>query len=1361
MSPTEDLPDALIGDEKRQAVDSLRGYLYQIWHSVAAWIDLGEDEALYLEGAEDFDVVSKQIASTNQIKDTAKSGNITLRSKDVLEAINHYWEHRISNKSVKVFFRFLTTARPGIEQGKPFGNGISGIALWNKLRDEKSDEGIKLIVNFLANEPETSTNVKHFLEKASVSDVKDNLIDRIVWDVGNPGIPYIENLIRDKLIVHGEKFGVSPAESAKVVDHLLKEAFDVAVQPENRMLKRARFLVIFEEKTSVRVPLPQLLALTRLAGQEQALIIQQTDPFAVPALSFRMLQRSLVVDEISKKLAQHRVVILNGSTGMGKSTLAKLATANFSGTWLWADLRSRESGRLAQTLHAASLAIHRSSDVCNVVLDDVTLNDDGGQRDNQLSAFLYAVMQQGGKVIITSQGNIPSKVTLQLSLSREVYFQVPPLSVVEIESFAKASGCISETDERSWAKSIFLQTNGHPHLVHAYISSLATRGWPAYGVDNLLEHPPEEVEQVRTEARQLLQQLPSRESRELLNRLSIVHQPFRRDHAVKLAETEPAIEDFIGSFDRLVGPWIEHLERTYYRLSPLLDQLATQSWSVEKLQTWHRKIVHVIDSCGSFSTHEISALLLHGLCGKAEKNLASLAIGLLLNSDFPDIHIADALSWFTEIAAEHPQRLYDENHSLSLLLRQLQFKLSLFSDEISARKIAKAWDYEASKPETQPHDKAIFIFRVITAHQFYYNPRRLVEVLAEVAVADTEQPFLSKLMPGTADLREWMLSADGSYDPIQTLFRFIPGRYRKPSDVLTLLEALDSTPDSVRRRMLQLFKTFSGEARLFVDRIWMYEADQKEPNWQKCLRHLERVLDYASRWNAIELAAAAYRGTAIVYHEYLHEPDTAMAVLTAAQQQLGIVNDLEDKRADVFMEGKQYRQAYDIWQSILPQWTPPSHHGDTAPLYACRQAAMAAFYLGDREQAAQLMFAGYERAERLGRRQLLAVGFLADYAFVKWIASGIHSSFVSLVKMVELLQELPDPLSDATSYTLHRRAGKLLLWVEHQVTNKISAVSVPEPIVGACSNPGKEAGFSVKDPLAPIDYSWMMLINIEVTARLGDRIFLSHYHRLTKSDDMIVRFQLHTSAIRHSLQKRDLLALTNETIFVDIEQRRLKKIKDDGNFKIPASHPLLQLFEEPSPEHIEFVCLTLLCGLIRQQATKGLLSSLDCIDDALRPHPAYQVVRRWVSFVKHSIAQPARVKLGQLNSKTTATSDRIALAFLLSTEPNLDIDALFFSQCVLISNCLESPWLKEIADDVAEILRERWQAVIQEPALLRSPRSTVPAIWDACRSSLQGVQKIAVIVLAVSNASSLSLPDSFLNQMRQLLETSSKSQAEA
>ena len=78
----------LVGDPERRANDTVHGFIYQFWHTVHAWLDLSADEMLFVEGAEDFDVVAKESATATQVK--ATSANITLRSSDVVEAIKNF-----------------------------------------------------------------------------------------------------------------------------------------------------------------------------------------------------------------------------------------------------------------------------------------------------------------------------------------------------------------------------------------------------------------------------------------------------------------------------------------------------------------------------------------------------------------------------------------------------------------------------------------------------------------------------------------------------------------------------------------------------------------------------------------------------------------------------------------------------------------------------------------------------------------------------------------------------------------------------------------------------------------------------------------------------------------------------------------------------------------------------------------------------------------------------------------------------------------------------------------------------------------------------------------------------------------------
>src|SRR5882762_6842783 len=121
-------------DPARDATASIRGYVYQVYQSIWSWMHLRGNEQLFLEGAEDFDIYGPFEAVTTQVKDRAT--RVTLRSQDVLAAINHFWNYHRSLQQTgsRARFRFLTTADRGTEQGSPLG-GRSGLDYWELAAD--------------------------------------------------------------------------------------------------------------------------------------------------------------------------------------------------------------------------------------------------------------------------------------------------------------------------------------------------------------------------------------------------------------------------------------------------------------------------------------------------------------------------------------------------------------------------------------------------------------------------------------------------------------------------------------------------------------------------------------------------------------------------------------------------------------------------------------------------------------------------------------------------------------------------------------------------------------------------------------------------------------------------------------------------------------------------------------------------------------------------------------------------------------------------------------------------------------------------------------------------------------------------
>ena len=320
----------LKANSRRQAHNQYRGFLYQIWHSVNAWLDLADDEILYLEGAEDFDTISDDTATATQVKDTQR--NITLRSQEVNDAINHYWELRNNNPDRRVKFRFLTRSKIGVEQDNPFGKGEAGLQVWRRCSHNTA--AITKLSQFLLSEGKISDEVKGFLKQADPQKIYKQLIEPIAWETESKDASYVEQSINGKLVLHGNQLGFLPSEAKKVLDALLKEALKVATKKENRVLTKVRFFEIFEAETTQRVPIQHLRHLQKqvtlaaalnsanaaLTGHSPDITVQPHSPIqtGIPPLYPNVAPRTDLLKSIQAKLQSDSVVVIQGGVDKGK-----------------------------------------------------------------------------------------------------------------------------------------------------------------------------------------------------------------------------------------------------------------------------------------------------------------------------------------------------------------------------------------------------------------------------------------------------------------------------------------------------------------------------------------------------------------------------------------------------------------------------------------------------------------------------------------------------------------------------------------------------------------------------------------------------------------------------------------------------------------------------------------------------------------------------------------------------------------------------------------------------------------------------------------------------------------------------------
>ena len=294
---------------------------------------------------------------------------------------------------------------------------------------------------FLQNEGKISEEVKDFLKQTEPEQIYEGLIEPITWETGSKEAGCVEKSISHKLVHHGDRHGISPSEASKVVDRLLKEALTVATQKESRELTRLRFLEIFEEQTTQRVPIQdwrRLQMQAAIRGNVGAPFIdgssdisiqpQQSVQFTVPPLYPDFTRRTELLTSIQAKLQSEGIVVIHGGTGRGKTTLANLTARDSSDSWHWQSFTNRELPHVIQQLQQIAAQVCNQSSQSHVVLDDLNLQPQQLRSyEEVLGIVVYRVLERGGKLLITSQQKLPNNLTRQLGVSSPVVVPVPRL----------------------------------------------------------------------------------------------------------------------------------------------------------------------------------------------------------------------------------------------------------------------------------------------------------------------------------------------------------------------------------------------------------------------------------------------------------------------------------------------------------------------------------------------------------------------------------------------------------------------------------------------------------------------------------------------------------------------------------------------------------------------------------------------------------------------------------------------------------------------------------------------------------------------------------------------------------------------
>ena len=1363
----------LNADPKRQAHAQLKGYLYQIWHSVDAWLDLADDEILYLECAEDFDIVSGEDATVTQVKHTKR--NITLKSQEVCDAINNFGELQTNNPGRRVKYRFLTRSKIGMEQGNPFGKDKPGLELWQRCSGDEA--AIIKISEFLQSEDKISDEVKDFLKHADPDEIYKQLIEPITWDTDSKPSSFVEESIRKKLVYHGDRHGISPSKAKDIVESLINEAWRVAGQPENRELTRLRFLEIFEEKTKRLVSEQYLQHVEMLTAKistvgtgftggssditvRSHLHIQTNIP---PSYLDVIVPRKNLLTNILTKLQSEGIVIIQGGVDTGKTTLAKLAANDISGSWFWLNFTNGDpsskdfSSQVAQLLQQLAIAVSNKSEQVNVVLDDLNLLPQQWQTyEEDLGIVVYRVLERGAKLLLTSQFNPPNNFIRSLGLSPSIVTHVPNFTIPEIEQFAVEMGCTTE-DVKTWSGWVQIHTKGHPRLVHARLTQLQQENWKYQGKIESILQTPQDVVKEREEARQLLLGL-SEVQRKFLYRLSLLTE-FRKDHVLNIGEIPEPIPDPGDIFSQLVGPWIDQINENYYTISPLLTDAAKQVWSKKVTNKLHAQIADAILETDNLTTIEARTVLTHSMLGNNKEGLITVIHALMTAPKEKWEMLSREFSWLRRIKIAPHEELFPGETFVNYCFRSLQYRIAVEIEPEFAPKILEIWD-EETKPY-EPHEayllsRLMLVTQALIYYQVLLPAKQMVTYLKEIIDITNNLEEVQEIHNDSAEEIKKYKTEKSNYFSI--LFGFIYARCPMYAPFLSeLIDAVEELQPEIRTLLLADFEDDTIDSRILINGIWLAEADRENPDWTRCLQVFDKVIERAIAWDYPHLAAAAARGKATIHDEYLNEPDTAHEVIQDFVLKARPSPIIEEQQAVIYLHQKRYKEALSIYEGILPKWDPPAGQLDVMPSVACRRAAICAAQLDDWKKAATFFEDAADRTQKTVNPER-NVGFYADAGFAHFKAGNMLNCIKFLHLALENFEKLPPNKTDVKYFTLKKRIEHTINWIRIIWYEGEDNSSLPfEPPVGFCSDPETKEEF-LDLPDCPIGYSWLFLAQIEY--RFGHETTVFQHALQTTDRDTYPDLSFFLSLLKTQYDFRNktfnelparIQQLANACNSIQKHLQSGKGIREEGIGFIPVE-------KVPNFASVENITVMLVAALVIQLSagadTHAILSIWRANSSELF---IKENMTNVLNLIDRMLTADQNNALKVMKTQDIKPEERLTAALKVVHNNETSPENLFHAHTLittyLINNLI---WMDPFMVGLSKLLSIQWLEKIQFRTALKMPMVTVPEIEQACKSSETGKKKIGQILLAVHPAVSARVAPEILQQFRAWTEPDQK-----
>lgn len=1300
------LSDSVEGDPRRQAVASLRGYAYQLYASALAWFGLDAGEELHLEVAEDYAVLSQGALDAVQVRDTAGSGSLTLRSAGVAQTIDAFVDLAARNSGRRLTIRYLTTAQVSAERAvsdRPAGQ--PGLVYWRQAAAGADVGPLRAILERLDLAPEAV----RFIAERDDAALRADLLQRIHWDAGAADLAGLRRELEGAAFELGEREagGYLAAEVQGAVAEVLDAVLTAVVSSERRVLTAVDLRARLERISRVSIPRRQVEALLQGARTFQPEAPwRREDETPMPPL---LAPRAGAVADLAARSRRAGMAFAWGATGMGKSLLARLTARAIGGDWMIADFAGLDDTQAAERL-AALLGAVAVTPCTGVILDDLNAADTPAVA-TRLARLRLALQRRDRLCIVTAYRAPAARLSGELGLTKDAFQEILDLEEAEVAGLIEAAG----GQPARWGRIVFLAAAcGHPQLTVATIADLQWRAWPEAELRRLynFDWTGLDLAAQRAAARRRLVDTAPEPQRALLTRLSLLIGSFRREVAVELAALAPAIPAAGEHLDALTGPWIDQAGADRLRLSPLLSDAGTLTLTRDAQIQVHRSAADLLLAGPDLNVQDANAGVGHALAARSPQPLRRLAVAVISAKPETRARLAGWLSTLQMIRADQP--IFPEDPELSRLLRLAQVLLVAASDD--GLGLAEKWqalrDEIGSEADVQARERIELpvLGKVLLTRRIVETPD-WVACLARFDALVQKHPDVGP----TARLPE-------AGDPTGFFFNNLTmgiGSVAALADAFTQLDAL---PEATRGRLLARLRDRPEEAGYMVSHPWVAErsGDDQLDGRPRAETYLG-LARQAAGWGETELAVRCHVARSVMLDEYADDEAGALAALQLAEDELGPNLALSRARAKVAYRRRRHGDALVLLREVMQGGL---RQDAVERMFLCREAAISASELGAWDEGLDWFCQALAAAEEV-KSDTLQVGVLglrADVALAQWRCGQHDQALRGLWSVLEAMGEV-DPAASLKATYLHKVLGHACLWLYGEVTKEPLPVPGGQSIAppGLCSNPEPPEDIR-KLPRASLEGSHYLLAAVDIHRGGGLGFDAALAALLGERHIFTLECQRRHVRLQRAIATWDVAQLPTaigeglEAMCLGVTRMQAQAGKLAEEMPV-VDGPFPRL---PEPERRADGAETFV---------NDMLFALEIMAD-LRGAPAGTVADIAAALVKAGYAPPT-----YLSDPTTRQGVFLATwRACRSATPPLAED-LFTTGLRMIEWARHSTVGRAVLPDLGRWSVEAWPQVLANQRFrLRNPALVVPAIEAALAAELPATERLAAVLAAARPA---------------------------